>query len=764
VKGRSSLSLFLALGLLSLAASCNQSIGGLFGSLFGGDNQNSNSNSNTNSNDNSGDDPGNTNDNTNNDNDSEAPRPRPPAGTSARVRNESAFRADVTLQFIEDSAVSHLAFVRVLPESTTMVTGPTMVDVLELSGASERGVALPEATFFYGVDFSETTPAEYLIPADLDAGPDPDPPTLTMLEPSSDITVALGGWLLTTWEDEAPTAGTTVRVGLRTADDPNADVVFLGPAVGAVLDGINDQVSVVVEGVTPGFYEVVGQIDDGTNRVESMSPGRVQVVNADDNIAPLLMILEPDGTVELINGDSLLLVWQDEDPDDNATIVFSLEVNNPNTVGVGPYTIGPSLAEDPDGPSGDSITVTIDDVLPGLYDLVGRIDDGELVGTHRVLRAVRVLADPQNDTPQLTLVEPATDVTVAPGGSFTVRWTDSDENDNASISLFFDPDLTSGTLDGDEVLLVSALQEDNDGAGDRITLRVPTGVPKGSYRIAGLITDGVVEVATWAPGRLHLGVSGGGDGPPELAFERPIAAVFTRLGESIEIQIRADNLPIGSSPRLKLSNEASGGSIRVDVTPDPLVLNGAMSLPLPAGAASIPNRAWPRSFELSVEVVVDGVSYSAKAPGVVWIRQEVELVHAAVINCDCSPGAEPVDDPRAFIGFGVTYYGGGFTDRDVRGDVQLWVTADGVVPTEPQLADSRHGFLGTVSESPNLERTVQLPLRRLAILDSQGQLVDLAILPGVYQIAAVVDHPPFGRVVSPPAPELLTICRCLPSR
>lgn len=751
MKFSSNLAVLLPLSAALFVLSCDPA-GWMGDPIGGGDpptsNENDNgtpTNGNSNVNDNTGEDPG-----------TGTPRPRPGAGTAARVRNESAFRADVTLRFIEEDTVAHLAFVRVLPLSTTTVTGPTVAEILEFTGSSANGSALPPATLYFGEDFGDDEPAEYVIPANPGGGGEPpEPPSITLLEPASDITVALGGVLTARWTDDVPTLGTIVRIGFRPADDVTATIVFLGPAVGAALDGPNDELDVIVEAMDPGVYAVVAQIDDGSTVVQATAPGRVEIVNAGDNVAPSITILAPLDMVSAFNGESVDIEWEDDDPDDNATVEFSLENADPSVVGIGPYTISPPLAEDADG-AGDRYVALIDGVLPGVYDLVAHIDDGDLSGTDRAVRVVRVLADPENDIPSLTLVEPTADVDIMPGGSFTVRWVDSDENDNASISLYLDPDEALARLDGDEFLLVSTLQEDPDGAGDRITLGVPTGVPQGIYRIAGKISDGVAEVVAWAPGRLLFGVSSAGQ--PELSLNEPAADVRTRLGESIDVFVHAVNLPFGASPRLFLSNEAFGGTVRVEITPPSLTFNAPIALEIPTGLGAIPNSAWPRSFELIAEVLIDSVPNTAKAAGVIWVRQEVQIVHSELVNCDCETGTLPTD-PRAFIGFNITYFGGGFTERDLRQPVEFWLTADGEIPLTG--VDVFHGILGYAEESPRLTHNVNFPINRIVTPRVPGQQLQLLIRAGIYQIVPVVRSAEFGLMVSPPAPQTVDVCLCL---
>lgn len=685
-------------------------------------------------------------------------RPDPPAVVVARVRNESNSRGDVTIRSLIDDTVSHLAFVRILPLSITSITSPVIPDTLEVSGVTDRGVALEEAVFRYGIDFDESRPAIYIIPTSVDD--EPVTPldavlSLTMVEPATDVTLTLGSSLTVRWEDEITVPATVVRMNLRSVDGGGSSALLrMGPEVGATLDGVADELVIVLEGIEPGAYEVVGEIDDGTNVVTAVAAGLVEVILPDENRPPTLTILFPTSLVQLSNGDQLTIEWVDEDPDDNALITFSLAVSDPSVVGVGPFVFSPSVAEDPDGSEGDSLTVTLSGVLPGLYDLVGEIDDGALKGTDRLRQMVRVI----NYPPQLSLAEPAVDFDVEPGGSFLVTWTDADDNDNAQISLYLDPGLAPGAPDGDEILLASLIGEDPDGADDRLIVSVPAWVEDGAYRVVGKIWDGLVEIIAWAPGTAYVVT-----GPPELNFVAPTGDVWTRLGEGFSFNLHAANVPANASWRFYLSNVPFGGDLlRVDVTPDPVETNQLSFIPLDTLQALIPNAAWPRQFELQAELSVGQELYSAKAGGSVWIRQEVEIADVETVNCDCHPDATPIEDERSFIGFRITYYGGGFSERERRDDVTFWLSDDGTVPPD-FVGDLTHQILVDALASPNAQSVAQGGLIRLvvALHDSDGTL-SLRLTPGEYFIVPVLHNTSFGSVPSGPSPQPVEVCFCLP--
>ncbi|MFC2014143.1 hypothetical protein ACFLU8_04675, partial [Chloroflexota bacterium] len=122
-------------------------------------------------------------------------------------------------------------------------------------------------------------------------------------------------------------------------------------------------------------------------------------------------------------------------------------------------------------------------VTPGYYYL-GFAHNGSESGN--CFFSFKVLWDPpDNEAPTLNLTGPSSDITVDPGDTVTIQWSDSDPDDNAIISLARDSNCTEG---GHTWLTVS-LAEDPDGSGDQYYWDT-TGVPEGTYRIWGMIYDG----------------------------------------------------------------------------------------------------------------------------------------------------------------------------------------------------------------------------------------------------------------------------------
>ncbi|MDO8629196.1 MAG: hypothetical protein Q7R41_01780, partial [Phycisphaerales bacterium] len=712
----------------------------------------------------------------------------------ARVRNESTARADVTLRFIRDDAVVHLAFVRVLPETITTIASPETVDKVALSGVDDRGRALPAAEFVFGVDFSENVPAEYAITEEGGAVEQPPgrpgPPALQLTAPASAVILALGSTFDVQWVD-SDSSSAVVSLFLRKAGSGEAgELVPLGPAIGAALDGINDAFRAVLEGVKPGRYEVVGRLDDGDQSVISIAPGIVQVIRDPLNAAPVVTIRKPASLTPLRNGDALRVEWSDADPDNNATIVFSLAPGGLAPLAGEEFVISPPIAEDPDGVLSDSAVLTIRDVLPGLYDLIATIDDGRLMGTDRVGGAVRVLPAANNDLPRFDFLEPFADSEVIVGGVLHARWTDSDDNDNARISLLLDPELGNVLLNGNEIVLASSIGEDDDGPADRIALAIPGDVRPGLYRLAGVITDGLTQVITRAPGLVTVRASssssgstgvpnsgvenGGGNGDgssvgngpsTEITQVQPAVEVVNHPGELITVVVTFQEGPLPRRSRVYLTNIRYGGDFRVDLTPTTGPLASSKTYTLVVNTGLVPNATWPRSFDIELETIIEGATTITFSPRPIRIRQEVEIVDVRMLNYTCTFSGPITPDATPFVGIEWTWYGGGFDESEPPANVAFWLTLNGDVP-ENDVTDPTHMLLLWMPASPHVTQTSRIGLDWLQGMAGTKTPNDPSIVisappglaPGDYHLVSVLDGAGAGRTVYAPVATPIQVC------
>lgn len=753
--------------------------------------------------------------------------PLPSDAIRSRVRNESSSGADITMKFRRDGEIVHIAFVRVVPGTITTVTSPEMARSVELTGLDGKGHALADKIFNYGVDFQDGVPAEYVIrdpaqppsgggpppqdnpdgsdggndgtdtggtPPDPTVPPDPTPTpgggssgsgpppvelSLRLLEPATNVTVLIGSTVAVQWDDAGGSTSAKVRIYLRAMGDSNqSNWTGLSAEIGAALDGLNDQIEALIADIDAGEYEVVGVLSDsGAKDIIAIAPGHIIAKTTPRNVAPSIT-LSSQNIAAVRNGESIQVQWTDDDPDDDAQITFTLVSEDSSETGGNVFTFTETFDEDPEGPQGDSAQLAIDGVIPGLYTLVATINDGELSGSDRLTSAVYVLPDRQNDPPKFEMLEPAVDVDGEDG--FAARWTDSDDNDNAQISLLLDPDWRNVPLDGDEYLLAGSIAEDPDGSADEMQLQLPTRIPNGVYALVAVINDGLVQVMVRAPGLVYVGRStddeSGTPGPGGTIGDdvgaTPLGTITTLELADYVVDGTSDPLSVhivysGELPsrqQLFLTNVAYGGETRIDVTPV-AAIGPAKNVYYAVSLNSVPNEAWPRSFDLETQLVYsNGAISTFRSMRPIWIRQQVEIVSAEMIRYSC-PISGGTSDAPPFSGLQITWYGGGFQETDST-QVQFWLSKDGVVP-QAQLSDPRHRLLGQAPASPNLQRTIQIPI---ALILGSGGVADAPPDGGVASIAEHGDYRLFNvyapfeteRLTSPAYPDLFRLCGAIP--
>ncbi len=688
------------------------------------------------------------------------------------IRNASDVVVDVTTLFIRDDATVHLTFVQVLPETVSVVVSPVAADLIRLVSVTADDVALATVTFRYGVDFDELSAAVFEISPDItdpsggDPSQDPNdpsqqppknlpgpfaPPSIDLLEPATDRSVALGSTFQVRWTDESELDGAIVTIWMEPVNGgKDAERVQVAAAVAERRDGINDEIQVLVQGLEPGSYLVIGEILVADAVTTSIAGGRINVFVAPHNEAPTIKLTSPTSPVRINDGDAIDISWEDFDGDfdDNALISFSLAASQPSPVRLS-YRIGHLIAEDPDGPVYDSARLPVTGVLPGWYDLVATIDDGELRGAARIPAIVEVMPQRDNDPPTIVLQRPAKTINVGEGGTVWVRWSDADANDNAIISLMLDSDLGGGELNGDEILLVSSLSEDPDGAGnDEASFILPSQTPLGTYAMVAAITDGMVETVSFAPGLISVVETPGAPPPePSIKIVGPQSALFLRYGSHIRfgaVVREARNYEI----RLALVNEL----LRVEAThaTEQTLVNGQnTTLDIDTALLGIPNEVNLRWFDIEVSLHVDGRLVDADvAWASVWIRQEVEIRSAELVEISCQGGGG-ILDPSTDPGLAFAWYGGGFlAGGEVPSPVEFWLAKNGAWPPSiPHGKSRRHRRVLSTVESPAVLRDEFVPWEEFADLE-----------PGHYVLLALVRHPVFGEILHIPRLDPIEVC------
>lgn len=140
-----------------------------------------------------------------------------------------------------------------------------------------------------------------------------------------------------------------------------------------------------------------------------------------------------------------------------------------------------------------------------------------------------------NVAPTFRFTAPVGTVNAEIGDTVNLSWTDNDPDNNALISILFDPDTI--TNNGNEVPIVTGLSEDDSTN----TLSVNTGnfaLTTGSYRIIARISDGInPEVMVAATGQLELSAPGlnPGNVSPTVVVTQPVYTLSASEGSTVRI-------------------------------------------------------------------------------------------------------------------------------------------------------------------------------------------------------------------------------------
>jgi hypothetical protein len=228
-------------------------------------------------------------------------------------------------------------------------------------------------------------------------------------------------------------------------------------------------------------------------------------VNDDDvedtpgvNDPPQLVFLEPAESQAVPLGSVVTLVWRDADPDDDARIELALRPVEPGQAAI---TLAPIIAEDPDGVN-DRLRVVIENVSPGEYEVLGIIRDPVVAVEAVAPGRLTVIADPENEAPSLTILQPATGISVLQDSSLAVAWSDEDDGP-AYITFYLDADGVAFSSDDIQVSPPIAAGPDGPGA-DSGRVAIPRDVPLGEYELLGVINDGERIGTARAPGRVRV--------------------------------------------------------------------------------------------------------------------------------------------------------------------------------------------------------------------------------------------------------------------
>ena len=311
------------------------------------------------------------------------------------------------------------------------------------------------------------------------------PPSITILEPDGVGDVADSVFNVR-WIDSD--ADSNASITLRYDSDCNfGGEVLIGLVPwGEDPDGIWDAYPWNLDAIPEGQYYVKATIDDGINTpVYSCSPGPLTVVHP-----PSITILKPDAIGDETHR-SYRIDWDDRDADDNATI--SLWYDADKTPGGETLIAQVPWGEDPDGAAFDSYVWNTTLVPPGYYYIKAIIDDSKSSNFSYSAGRLRITA---NDPPEITVLEPSEEREASK--TFLITWIDHDEDDNATITLYYDTDRNPGGEILIGVVPQGALSDNNT------FLWIVSDIPEGLYYIRAIITDGIATARSYSTGTVRV--------------------------------------------------------------------------------------------------------------------------------------------------------------------------------------------------------------------------------------------------------------------
>jgi hypothetical protein len=177
----------------------------------------------------------------------------------------------------------------------------------------------------------------------------------------------------------------------------------------------------------------------------------------------------------------------------------------------------------------------------------------------------------------------------------------------------------------------------------------------------------------------------------------PANDLTIRLGDAIPAQSQGTNIPADAEVVFFLSNEADGGTIRtklpeISMEFDELRSPSGVQVFLDTANVKIPNQAWPRTFQLEVEVDTGSLFVRATAPGTICVQQDFEIVETETVGYLCAPSTQPRPrDLQLAHGLVVKWIPGGCLP-EVSGTADFWLSADGEIPADGT-EDTEHQLL-----------------------------------------------------------------------
>ncbi len=224
-----------------------------------------------------------------------------------------------------------------------------------------------------------------------------------------------------------------------------------------------------------------------------------------ENIPPTLNFTNPEEGVndDVYKGEteSYFIQWEDDDPDDDATIDLYYDEDDDGEDGTEIVT---GLSEDEEDGSGhekDDYEWDIFDVDEGTYYIYAVLSDGENADVVVVSDGtITIHEGSPNEAPEIEITQPngSKEDRIDEDGSYTIYFNASDiDEDDLTIRLYYDNDTDTSAYKG----------EITDGALDQDDTEYTwtTNAITGEFYIHAKVNDGTVEVWETSPGTLTIG-------------------------------------------------------------------------------------------------------------------------------------------------------------------------------------------------------------------------------------------------------------------
>ncbi len=362
---------------------------------------------------------------------------------------------------------------------------------------------------------SSVSSGDYYIYAVIDDGVHPDPvrvyasgkvkvnriPAITITAPTIDTVVDTNYSI--NWEASDSDNQASISLYYDTNNSGNDGILIVaGLAEGSDTSYLWDTSS--SSSVTSGDYYIYAVINDGINAAvtSAYSDGKVTI-----NRVPTIAITDP--ATDALTDNSYTITWAATDPDNDASVSLYYDTDNSGFDGT---LIRNANGTDTNLVEGTHTSYTWDTSLSstiasGDYYIYAVINDGVSPPVVSAYGDGKVTI---NRVPSIDITAPAVDTVT--DDSYTINWTATDPDNNASISLYYDMD-NSGN---DGTLIADGLGEGSDTSYVWDTSSTSS-ISSGNYYIYAKIDDGINQpVYDYSSGRIMV------DRPPTISVTAPV--------------------------------------------------------------------------------------------------------------------------------------------------------------------------------------------------------------------------------------------------